>query len=63
MSASSPARKKVLSPISERKIREKAAKKPDFPIAEWAAQSCKSSPCFSNYGGFLTIAMMRKTYT
>ena len=39
--ASSPARKNVLSPISERKIKEKAAKKPDFPIAECAAQSCK----------------------
>ncbi len=39
--ASRPAKKKVLSPISERKIKENAAKKPDFPREEVAAQSCR----------------------
>lgn len=41
--ASRPARKNVLSPISERNISENAAKKPDLPIAEWAAQSCRAA--------------------
>ena len=35
-----PAMKNVLSPISDRKISAKAARKPDFPRAELAAQSC-----------------------
>ena len=32
-----------MSPISERNISENAAKKPDLPIAEWAAQSCRAA--------------------
>ena len=32
--------KNVLSPISDRKIRAKAAKNPDLPSAELGAQSC-----------------------
>jgi hypothetical protein len=35
-----PAIKKVLSPISERKISANAARKPDFPNAELVAHSC-----------------------
>ena len=35
-----PAMKKVLSPTSDKKISAKAAKNPDRPRTEFAAQSC-----------------------
>lgn len=37
--AKSPARKNVLSPISDKKISVNAARKPDLPKAEFAAHS------------------------
>lgn len=38
--ASSAARKNVLSPISDKKMSAKAAKKPDLPSTDCAAHSC-----------------------
>ena len=43
--ASKAAMKKVLSPISDRKTRAKAAKQPDLPKGELATYSCRLRVC------------------
>ncbi len=58
--------KNVLSPISDRKISAKAARKPDLPRTEFCAQSCKTTNAFAPLSSEKMVGwvhLVRKTHT